>query len=57
MVCSFCMAYILFVEGMWKLLFTRAYSISPLLLDMKRFGQYNGHSSDHQTVMLINQDL
>ena len=57
MVCSFYMVLILFVEGMWKLLFERAYSMNPLLLNMRRFGQHNGHSSDHQTVMLINEDL
>ena len=57
MVCSFYMVLILFVEGMWKLLFERAYSMNPLLLNMRRFGQHNGNSSDHQTVMLINEDL
>ena len=51
------MVLILFVEGMWKLLFERAYSMNPLLLNMRRFGQHNGNSSDHQTVMLINEDL
>lgn len=45
------------VETVIRLLFEKAYSMNPLLSYMRRFDKHNGNSSDHQTVMLINEDL